>query len=187
MSADADAREKPAAETRSFEAEVSRLLSLMVHSVYSNRDVFLRELISNAADACEKLRTLALEKPELLPEDNAFKITLSGNAGAGTLTIEDNGIGMDRRRAGRAISARSRARARAPSWTALAGGEGSALIGQFGVGFYSAFMAAAEVEVISRRADGEEAWRLAVRRSGHLHDRAGRRSTRRRRAARGWC
>ena len=88
--------EDSATETRSFEAEVSRLLSLMVHSVYSNRDVFLRELISNAADACEKLRVAALEKPELVAGDPDFRITLSADAAAGTLSIADNGIGMDR-------------------------------------------------------------------------------------------
>jgi molecular chaperone HtpG len=160
MSEAAEATEKPAPETRTFEAEVSRLLSLMVHSVYSNRDVFLRELISNAADACEKLRTLALQKPELLTTDNAFQITLSGDKQAGTLTIEDNGIGMDRAELidNLGTIARSGTRAFLESMT---GGEGAGLIGQFGVGFYSAFMVASSVEVVSRRADGAEAclWR----------------------------
>src|SRR5579871_6857745 len=82
-------------DTRPFEAEVARLLHLMVHAVYSNRDVFLRELISNAADACEKLRMLALAEPELASGD-AAKITLSADKAAGTLTVEDNGIGMSR-------------------------------------------------------------------------------------------
>src|SRR6476620_18777 len=88
--------ESQAQETRSFEAEVSKLLHLMVHSVYSNRDVFLRELISNAADACERLRMLALDRPDLLEADNGFKITLIPDEQAGTLTVADNGVGMDR-------------------------------------------------------------------------------------------
>src|SRR3990172_2714993 len=83
-------------ETRPFEAEVARLLHLMVHSVYSNRDVFLRELISNGADACEKLRTLALNKPELAGGEAPFRIVLSADRQAGTLAVEDNGVGMDR-------------------------------------------------------------------------------------------
>ena len=83
-------------ETLRFEAEVAKLLSLMVHSVYSNRDVFLRELISNAADACEKLRMMALQQPDLLGDDPDFKIVLSADKTGGTLTIADNGIGMDR-------------------------------------------------------------------------------------------
>jgi molecular chaperone HtpG len=145
-------------ETRSFEAEVARLLSLMVHSVYSNRDIFLRELVSNAADACEKLRMLALDKPELLADDSSFKITLSADKPKGTLTVADNGVGMDR---GELIDnlgtiARSGTRAFLDS---VKGGEGASLIGQFGVGFYSAFMVAADVDVVSRRAGGEEAWR----------------------------
>jgi molecular chaperone HtpG len=85
-----------AAETRNFEAEVSKLLHLMVHSVYSDRDVFLRELISNAADACDKLRYEAIAKPELMAGDAALKITISADKKAKTLTIADNGIGMSR-------------------------------------------------------------------------------------------
>src|SRR4029078_2388942 len=82
--------------TRPFEAEVARLLHLMVYSVYSNRDIFLRELISNAADACEKLRMLALSQPELAAGDDPYRILLSADKSAGTLKVADNGIGMDR-------------------------------------------------------------------------------------------
>ncbi|MDR6831608.1 HSP90 family molecular chaperone, partial [Bosea sp. BE271] len=82
------------AEHRSFEADVSRLLHMMVHSVYSDRDVFLRELISNAADACEKLRYEAIGNPELLGDDPKLAITVSADPEAGRLTIADNGIGM---------------------------------------------------------------------------------------------
>lgn len=146
-------------ETRSFEAEVSKLLSLMVHSVYSNRDVFLRELISNAADACEKLRVTALEKPELLSENPDFRITLIPDKIAGTLTVADNGIGMDRAELIGNLGTIARSGTRAFLEGLSGGAEGSALIGQFGVGFYSAFIVAASVEVTSRKAGSDEAWR----------------------------
>jgi molecular chaperone HtpG len=144
-------------ETRGFEAEVARLLSLMVHSVYSNRDVFLRELISNAADACEKLRVVALEKPELVGGDPDFRIALSADKIAGTLTVEDNGIGMDRAELIDNLGTIARSGTRAFLEGLNKGGEGTALIGQFGVGFYSAFMVAREVEVVSRKAGAGEA------------------------------
>ena len=148
-----------AGETRSFEAEVSKLLSLMVHSVYSNRDVFLRELISNAADASEKLRMLALDKPELTADEAGFKIALSADPRAGTLTIEDNGVGMDRAELIDNLGTIARSGTRAFLDSLSGGQEGAALIGQFGVGFYSAFMVASGVDVVSRRAGGDEAWR----------------------------
>src|SRR6188472_1511656 len=86
----------PASESRPFEADVSRLLHLMVHSVYSDRDIFLRELVANAADACEKLRTLALQDQALLGDDPDLRITLSADPEAKTLTVSDNGVGMSR-------------------------------------------------------------------------------------------
>jgi molecular chaperone HtpG len=146
-------------ETLRFEAEVAKLLSLMVHSVYSNRDVFLRELISNAADACEKLRMMALEQPDLLGDDPDFKIVLSADKNGGTFTVEDNGIGMDRAELVDNLGTIARSGTRAFLEGISGGGEGSALIGQFGVGFYSAFMVASSVEVVSRLAGAEEAWR----------------------------
>ena len=146
-------------ETRRFEAEVARLLSLMVHAVYSNRDVFLRELISNAADACEKLRMLALDQPELLAEDSAFRITLVPDKHKGTLAVEDNGVGMDRAELIDNLGTIARSGTRAFLEGLSGGGEGTALIGQFGVGFYSAFIVAREVEVVSRRAGSDQAWR----------------------------
>ena len=144
--------------TRAFEAEVSRLLHLMVHSVYSNRDVFLRELISNAADACERLRTLALSEPELAADESPFRILLSADKAAGTLTVEDNGIGMDRAELidNLGTIARSGTRAFLESLPETADKNG--LIGQFGVGFYSAFMVGKQVDVTSRRAGAQEAW-----------------------------
>ena len=86
--------ENPKEESHKFEAEVARLLHLMVHSVYSNKDIFLRELISNAADACEKLRQTALGEPTLLGDDPAFRISLQADADKKILTVTDNGIGM---------------------------------------------------------------------------------------------
>jgi len=83
-------------ETRAFEADVAKLLHMMVHSVYSDRDVFLRELISNAADACERMRYEAIAKPDLLGDDSTFKITLAIDADKKTIAVEDNGIGMNR-------------------------------------------------------------------------------------------
>lgn len=149
------------AETRSFEADVSRLLHMMVHSVYSDRDVFLRELISNAADACEKLRYEAIARPELLGDDPKPVITISADPDQKRLTVEDNGIGMSREELVEALGtiARSGTRAFMERIEAAKSGEGAELIGQFGVGFYSAFMVADRVDVITRKAGADEAWR----------------------------
>lgn len=148
------------AEHRSFEADVSRLLHMMVHSVYSDRDVFLRELISNAADACEKLRYEAIAQPELLGEEPKLAITIEADAEAGRLVIADSGIGMSRDEMVEALGtiARSGTRSFMERITAAEGKDGAQFIGQFGVGFYSAFMVASQVEVVSRRAGNAEAW-----------------------------
>ncbi|WP_038357892.1 molecular chaperone HtpG [Bosea sp. UNC402CLCol] len=148
------------AEHRSFEADVSRLLHMMVHSVYSDRDVFLRELISNAADACEKLRYEAIGKPDLLGEEPKLAITISADPEAGKLTIADNGIGMSHDEMIEALGtiARSGTRSFMERVATADGKDGAQLIGQFGVGFYSAFMVATKVEVVSRRAGSAEAW-----------------------------
>ncbi|MGD9738514.1 MAG: molecular chaperone HtpG [Bauldia sp.] len=153
-----DADAAAGAATQPFTAEVSRLLHLMVHSVYSNRDIFLRELISNGADACERLRLLALDDPALLVDDAAFRIRLEADPAARTLVIDDNGVGMDRAALVDNLGtiARSGTRAFLDSTTVK---DGSALIGQFGVGFYSAFMVADRVDVLSRPAGRDEAWR----------------------------
>ncbi|HEX2554885.1 MAG TPA: molecular chaperone HtpG [Microvirga sp.] len=148
-----------APENRTFEADVSKLLHLMVHSVYSDRDVFLRELISNAADACEKLRFEAIANPDLLGDDPKAQITILIDAEKSRLTIEDNGIGMSRDEMAEALGtiARSGTKAFMDRIEAAQGAEGAQLIGQFGVGFYSAFMVAERVDVISRRAGSDEA------------------------------
>ncbi len=104
-----------AAETRKFEAEVAQVLHLVTHSLYSHKEIFLRELISNASDACDKLRFEALGKPELLAGDSELRIDVSVDKDARTLTIRDNGIGMTPRRSRSRTSARSPVPARASS------------------------------------------------------------------------
>ena len=148
-----------APETRAFEADVSKLLHMMVHSVYSDRDVFLRELISNAADACEKLRYEAISSPALLGDDPQPRISLTLDKDAGILIVEDNGIGMTGADMAETLGtiARSGTKAFMDKLVADKNGEGQQLIGQFGVGFYSAFMVAGKVEVASRRAGETDA------------------------------
>lgn len=149
-----------ATETKAFEADVSRLLHMMVHSVYSDRDVFLRELISNAADACEKLRYEAITLPELLGDDPKPRITVSVYPEAKVLTVEDNGIGMSREEMSEALGTIARSGTRAFIERVESGKVAdSQFIGQFGVGFYSAFMVADRIDVLSRRAGSKEAWR----------------------------
>jgi len=152
--------EESRAEGRPFEADVAKLLHLMVHSVYSDKDVFLRELISNAADACERLRYEALATPSLLEDDPNPRIVISIDADQRRLTIEDNGIGMNRDEMieGLGTIARSGTKAFLDRIEASQGAERATLIGQFGVGFYSAFMVADRVDVLSRPAGSGEAW-----------------------------
>ena len=147
-------------ENHVFEADVARLLHLMVHSVYSDKDVFLRELVSNAADACEKLRYEAITDPALLGDDPQPRITITLDEDANRIVIEDNGIGMSRADMIESLGtiARSGTRAFMDMVEAAKGKEGAQLIGQFGVGFYSAFMVAERVDVTSRRAGSDEAW-----------------------------
>lgn len=148
-------------ETRAFAADVAKLLHMMVHSVYSDKDVFLRELISNAADACERLRYEAIANPGLLADDPKLRITLAIDADKRCLTIEDNGIGMSREEMVQALGtiAHSGTKAFMDRIEAAQSGEDSAsFIGQFGVGFYSAFMVADRVDVLSRGAGTDEAW-----------------------------
>ena len=145
-------------ETHPFQAEVAELLRLMVHAVYSETNVFLRELISNASDACDKLRYEAIAKPELLADGAALTIRIKPDETAGTLTITDTGIGMDRQELIDNLGTVARSGTRAFIGRLAEAKDGSGLIGQFGVGFYSAFMVADRIEVISRRAGSQEAW-----------------------------
>ena len=158
-------------ERHGFQAEVSRLLDIVAHSLYSDKSVFLRELVSNASDACDKLRYLALTEPGLIKDDPEFKVTVAIDKAARQLTVADNGIGMSREdlinnlgtiaRSGSAKFMEELAGAKTGG-TGATGGDGEknlSLIGQFGVGFYAAFMVADTVEVTSRKAGEAEAWR----------------------------
>ncbi len=142
-------------ETREFQAETRQVLRLVIHSLYSHKEIFLRELISNASDACEKLRFEALAKPELLGGD-ALHIELIPDAAAGTLTIRDNGIGMNRDEVIENLGTIARSGTK-KFLEALSGNEAkdTQLIGQFGVGFYSAFIVAEKVSVLTKRTDAE--------------------------------
>jgi molecular chaperone HtpG len=140
-------------ETLSFQTEVKQLLHLMIHSLYSNRDIFLRELISNASDACDKLRVEALQNPELFEGDGELRIRLSVDKDARTITISDNGIGLSREEAIDHLGTIAKSGTK-EFFKNLTGDDSkdSNLIGQFGVGFYSAFIVADHVTVVSRRA-----------------------------------
>jgi len=148
-----------AGKSYAFEAEVGRILDLMVHAVYSDRDVFLRELISNGADACEKLRYAARQDDSLLSGDSALAVTIHPDSDAGTLTIEDNGIGMDRDELVANLGTIARSGTQAFVEALEEGADGANLIGRFGIGFYSAFMVAGTVSVSSRKAGAKEGFR----------------------------
>ena len=140
-------------QTHGFQAEVRELLQLMIHSLYSHRDIFLRELISNASDACDRLRFAAIADAALTQDDPELGIRIDADPVAGTLTVTDNGIGMTRAEAVANLGTIARS-GTAEFFRSLSGDaqKTSALIGQFGVGFYSAFIVASRVEVHSRRA-----------------------------------
>ena len=144
-------------ETRGFQSEVKQLLHLMIHSLYSNKEIFLRELISNASDAADKLRFKALSAPELYEGDGDLKVRISFDADKGTLTISDNGIGMTREQAIDHLGTIAKSGTK-EFLTALGSDQAkdSQLIGQFGVGFYSSFIVADKVTVRTRAA-GESA------------------------------
>src|SRR5437762_12699487 len=132
---------EPKAETRSFQAEVSRLLDIVAHSLYSQKEIFLRELISNASDACDRLRYAALTAPELAEGDTNYRVVLTPVKSSRTLTIADNGVGMNRDELIENLGTIARSDT-AALMNELIGDSGKdmSLIGQFGVGFYSAFM-----------------------------------------------
>jgi molecular chaperone HtpG len=148
------------AETLNFQAEMSRLLDIVAHSLYSDKEVFLRELISNASDACDRLRHDALTRPELAAGDSDYKIAITVDEAAKTISVADNGVGMNREDLVENLGtiARSGTSAFLENLTGDARKDTS-LIGQFGVGFYSSFMVADNVEMVTRRAGEDEAWR----------------------------
>lgn len=147
-------------ESFTFQAEVSKLLDIVARSLYSHKEVFLRELISNASDACDRLRYEALTSPDLIGSDGAFKISLEADEKKGTLTIADNGIGMSRQELVETLGtiARSGTQAFMDKLSGDAAKDVS-LIGQFGVGFYSSFMVADMVEVVTLKAGETQGWR----------------------------
>ena len=144
-------------QTHGFQAEVRELLQLMIHSLYSHKEIFLRELVSNASDANDRLRFAAIAEPALLGQDPDLQITIEGDPKAGTVTIRDNGIGMTREEATANLGTIARS-GTAQFFRSLSGDQqkASQLIGQFGVGFYSAFIVADRVEVDSRKAGVSE-------------------------------
>ena len=162
-------------ERHAFQAEVSKLLDLMAKSLYREKEIFLRELISNASDACDKLRYSAITQPDLLGDDAALAVTITPDSAGGVLVVADNGIGMSREELidNLGTIARSGTETFVKQMADAQGGDGqdkqdepedqdglaSGLIGQFGVGFYSSFMVAKRVEVVTRRADESEGWR----------------------------
>jgi molecular chaperone HtpG len=153
MTTETQAASAPKAQIKEFQAETKQVLRLVIHSLYSHKEIFLRELISNASDACEKLRFEAIAKPELLGSD-ALSITLTPDSNAGTLSIKDNGIGMSE--AEIIDNLGTIARSGTKKFLETLSGDSAKdaqLIGQFGVGFYSAFIVADKVTVLTKRGD----------------------------------
>ena len=147
-----------APESQPFQAEVAELLHLMVHSVYSETDIFLRELISNASDACDKLRYEAIATPDLISDGAPPKIGIQPDKQADTLAVIDSGIGMDRQELIDNLGTIARSGTKSFLSRLTEAKDGANLIGQFGVGFYAAFMVADRIVVTSRRAGANEAW-----------------------------
>jgi len=146
-------------EVLKFGAETGKILNLMIHSLYTNKDIFLRELISNSSDACDKLRYHAITQPQLLKENPALKISIKVNDKERTLSITDNGIGMNRQDMIDSIG--TIASSGTQKFMEQISGNNQKdvqLIGQFGVGFYSSFMVADKVDVISRKAGEDDAF-----------------------------
>ena len=155
------AKEKPSDNTMNFSADVARLLEIVAHALYTNHDVFLRELISNASDACDRLRYEAIEKPELIKDHPEFGIYIYRDEGKRTLTIVDNGIGMSKKELidNLGTIAKSGTKALMEKMKGKSKGEDPLkLIGQFGVGFYASYMVASYVSVTSLKAGNKEAY-----------------------------
>ena len=156
---------KTEGESHAFQAEVGKLLDLMINSLYRDKEIFLRELVSNAADACDKLRYSAIARPELMGDDTSLSVTIKPEKRKRLLVVADNGIGMSRdeliENLGTIARSGTEAFVKRMAEEGGTGGrenEAAGLIGQFGVGFYSAFMVAERVEVATRKAGEEEGW-----------------------------
>ena len=149
------------ADKMEFRAEVNKMLDIVINSLYSEKQIFLRELISNASDACDKLKYLALTNQELMKGVGQLKITLIPNAEKRTLTVKDNGIGMNRDDLINHLGTIAKSGTADFVNNAKDNGSSMELIGQFGVGFYSAFMVAEKVEILTRKAGEDKAWKWA--------------------------
>src|SRR5262245_35539766 len=151
--------------THAFKAETQKLLDIVIHSLYSNKEIFLRELISNASDALDRLRLEALTTPELQSSGEILEIRLEADTAARTLSISDNGIGMSREEVVENLGTIAKSGTREVlarlEQSGQSGESAAQLIGQFGVGFYSAFMVADRVTVVTRRAGEDKATRWA--------------------------
>jgi molecular chaperone HtpG len=158
MTTDAATETATAATSQPFQAEVAELLHLMVHSVYSETEIFLRELISNASDACDKLRYEAIAKPDLIGDGTPPEIRIAPDKKADTLSVIDTGIGMDRQELIDNLGTIARSGTKSFLSRLNEAKDGANLIGQFGVGFYAAFMVADRIVVTSRRAGTDQVW-----------------------------
>ena len=147
------------ADKMAFQADVSKMLDIVINSLYSEKQIFLRELISNASDACDKLKYLALTHPDIAKASGAFRIVLTPDEKNLTLTISDNGIGMNKEDLIAHLGTIAKSGTAEFVKNATDNGSVCELIGQFGVGFYSAFMVADEVEIITRKAGEDKAWK----------------------------
>ena len=162
-------------ETLGFQAEVKQLLHLMIHSLYSNKEIFLRELVSNASDACDKLRFESIANPELLEGGAELAIRVSFDKAARTVTVSDNGIGMSRDEAVQHLGTIAKSGTR-EFFAQLTGDQkkDAQLIGQFGVGFYSSFIVADRVTVDFAPRRVERGGQMGERGCRRVHGRAGR-------------
>jgi molecular chaperone HtpG len=158
MSKANDKQNTGAGDSHAFQADTAKLLHLLIHSVYSDKDIFLRELVSNAADACDKLRYQAIAKPELLADDPDFRITVTLDAANKLISVADNGVGMGKTDLIANLGTIARSGTRAFVDKLKDAKDGTGLIGQFGVGFYSAFMVAHTIEVFSAAAGSKPVW-----------------------------
>ena len=158
--AEAATEEKPASggETYEYQAEVNRLLDLIVNSLYSNRDVFLRELVSNASDALDKLRFTSVSNPDVMAANGEMKMQIKGDPASKTLVIEDTGIGMTRDDLVSSLGTIARSGTAKFMEMLQSQSEGDNLIGKFGVGFYSAFLVADKITVVTKNHTDDKAW-----------------------------
>ena len=147
------------ADKMAFQADVSKMLDIVINSLYSEKQIFLRELVSNASDACDKLKYLALTHPDIAKASGAFKIVVTPDAKANMLTVADNGIGMNKEDLIAHLGTIAKSGTAEFVKNASENGSVCELIGQFGVGFYSAFMVADKVEILTRKAGEDKAWK----------------------------